>query len=487
MHETMGAGPAAATLHEPASGGGGSGDGADMIPQQRGFAPVPRYPVRAGRMPSTVADGDAAAALPATGGVLPYLRRTQGQRQRPAGWSRVVGADQEPTLCPPIRPLRRSAQGAPQGRGDQLMIRRRVSVRGHPTDLQDGKFSDEAEKLLEAVDAATEKAYNQVISRPLFTGLEDLAGTDGHIGHWIERVTEELDGSPGAMTAAQFGYAIEALATHLLGSNAAGWALTYQVAAGSTRPDIVAKKDKVVMWVDLTADPSAFHIYTLKRWNYPTVCQFPHAEVTYKPLDGGTRSVLLKSGLAERTGKPNASVVDSAALQQEVAQARQRLAANKARWRKQYSQKLRTGLRTVRDYSVEDGATADSRARNGVFRWLNETFRTAEPFTLDPLTGGGGPRRQPTHTNVTLSAYGRPRARSYSRVQPESDQDGEARQIAEREARQKETEQARLGGSILEVLGLRSGDYGLWFASVSQARGIAFLQEHDPDAQGTAV
>lgn len=117
MHETMRAGPAAATLQEPASGGGGSGGGADMIPQQRGFAPVPRYPVRAGRMPSAVGDGDAAAALPATGDVLPYLRRTQGQRQRPAGWSRVVGADQEPTLCAhqfapcgaPLRERRRAA------------------------------------------------------------------------------------------------------------------------------------------------------------------------------------------------------------------------------------------------------------------------------------------------------------------------------------------------------------------------------------------
>ena len=292
---------------------------------------------------------------------------------------RPHGDHADPKLALPGRAslatLRRVGTGDHPGADRQLaggsgsVIRRKVSVRGHAHHLQsDQTLGTDAEKLIAAIDAATAKAYGQVLNRPLFTGLEDLVKTDGHIGLWIERVNEEIGGAAGAATAAQFGYAIEALTTYLLGGDAEGWKLTYQVASGNTRPDIVASKGTDVMWVDLTAAPSAFHIYTLKSWNNPRVCQFPHAEVTYAPLDGGTRSVIVKNATLEVSGKPLTSVVDAKALQEQVAEAGRRLRANRVRWASKYRESLKESAKTAASFGKKDPASADPRARNSVYR-----------------------------------------------------------------------------------------------------------------------
>ncbi len=419
---------------------------------------------------------------------MAYLRRTDdgitggGVDQTPKVGPGIIDAlrrsprfDREPAAPGEYRPV------ADDGR----VIRRRVSVRGHPNHLQDGKFGN-AEDLLDAVDAATTKAFGQVVSRPLFTGLEDLVATNGYIGLWVERVREELGGAAGAATAAQFGYAIESLTTYLLGDSAAGWSLTYQVSAGPTRPDIVAKKGDAIMWLDLTAEPSARHIYTLKNWHQPKVCPYPHAEITYTPFDGGTRAVVLKSGAAELSGKPNGTVIDPVALQQQVAAARLRLAANKKRWKEKYVPLLERKTNSALQARKLDPASADVRARNAVFTWLNQVFPKAAPFDLVKLDDGGGRRRPRTHTKVARGPYDRPTARSFSRVTPETEEEAEARRQRESEQQQRETEQARLAGSILSALGVNPAVFGLWFASVSEARGIAFLQEQDPDGEAQA-
>lgn len=466
----MRAGPADAVLQGPKGGAAI----ASMIAQQGSFAPVPSYPVHPGGLRSATAAVGVSGHFPDPSNVLPYLRRSPDQQ--PAGQPTKTTIDWPTTVAA----LRRTGQGPRHGDETHLMVRRRVSLRGHPdqVDEQSKKFGTDAEKLLEAVDAATGKAYNQVLNRPLFTGLEGLAKADGYVRLWVERVGDELDGAPGAATAAQFGYAIESLATKLLGGQAEGWALSYQVSAGSTRPDIVAKKDGLTMWVDLTADLSTGHIYRLKQWDKLNVCQFPHAEVTYESLDRGARAVLLTNARAERAGTPNNSLVDSTALQEQIRKAQERLVANRIRWKQKHKHAL-DELPTVRFYAKTDESDADARARRGVLLWLTETFRTAKPFAMERDSTTSGARRRP-RPKVRTGPYDRPVATSYSRVSPESEDHAKDRRIVEKKQQQSEAEQARLAGSILKVLGKNPDSYGFWVASVSEARGIAFLQEHDP-------
>jgi hypothetical protein len=312
-------------------------------------------------------------------------------------------------------------------------IQRRVSVRGRPgpggltlENPAPTTLDADAEKLITAVDAKTAQAWGQVVSQPLFTQLSALANSDGHIQLWVDGVRELMSSGryPG-LAAAEFGYAVESLCTHLLGASAEGWALEYQVAAGRTRPDIVARKGGQTMWLDLTAGSpgSHGHIYASKNWHFPNVCPYPHAEITYNVLDLGVQQVIAKNAALEHSGKPVATDVDPAALNAEVAAAQKLLADRLANWRARFVEVIRQEVRTVGKYGTIV-ADPDASARAGFLRWLNTTFETE----LSP--------------DVTTDL--------------------------------------RTAGSVLVALGMTPKWFGFVTTSASLAAGVAFLQSNDP-------
>lgn len=360
-------------------------------------------------------------------------------------------------------PLTLSPAHAPQDAPPEV-IRRLVPRRGHAEHLASADTFHEADHntLVKAVDDATQKAYAQILTRPLFTGLEALVATSGHLSLWVEKARAEADGTApaGAASARLFGYAVETLTTHLLGGSREGWTLAYQVTAGATRPDVVATKDGRVMWLDLTAAPSAGHIYTLKAWDSAKVCPYPHAEITYPELAAGTRAVLVANAREEIAGRPKAAAVDADALKAQVAAAQKQHAANLERWRAKYCAAVR---QAVRDAPRADKAVQDLARRNTVYDWLDRTFSGAT-FYRERAPRPSGPIRKARHLSTSRSPYDRP------------DDSGESTKT---ESPSATPEQARLAASILMALGLEPTTYG-FLSSASTAQGVAFLEEHDP-------
>jgi hypothetical protein len=310
-------------------------------------------------------------------------------------------------------------------------IRRLVSVRGRYGVTQalesPTKLDDDVELLIQAVDAKTQQAWRQVLAQPLFSKLAGLASADGHIALWIAGVDDlrQVGHYPGLM-AAEFGYAVESLSTHLLGSGAAGWTLDYQVAAGRTRPDIVARKDARTVWLDLTAGSTASsgHIYSSKGWHSPAVCPWPHAEITYPALDAATAGIIRSNAQQEAAGKPVSTDVDPEALEAEVAAARELLAARMANWKSRFPAAIREHMKAVRRQARPE-VDRDTPTRAGLIQWLNTTFGT--------------------------------------RLDPGSHED------------------LRTAGSVLAALDMTPTSFGFVTSTASAARGVAYLLSHDPD------
>ncbi len=109
--------------------------------------------------------------------------------------------------------------------------------------------------------------------------------------------------------AAQFGYAVETLATQLLGIAAAGWALSYQVASGNNRPDIVATKYDRTVWLNLTAGSpvSAAHIYRLEGWHDVSGCPSPHVEIVDDQYSPARLDAMPDNAELEQADKPKAT------------------------------------------------------------------------------------------------------------------------------------------------------------------------------------
>lgn len=384
-------------------------------------------------------------------------------RPTPAGGHRAARTTSRPAERPRgvLRPAPvPSAPDATPG-----FVRRLVPNRGHPEHLDGTNAFAEADSnaLVRAVDDATQQAYDQILTRPLFTGLEALVETSGYLSAWVESVREEADGTAraGTATARQFGYAVETLTTHLLGGSKDGWTLAYQVTAGTTRPDVVATKRDRVMWLDLTAHPSAGHIYLLKSWHDTRVCPYPHAEITYPELDAGTRAVLIGNAREEIAGRPKAGAVDTDALRAQVAAAKERHAANLARWRAAYGAAVSDRVLGARP---TDLAVQDLARRDAVYDWLGRTFPGAD-FVREhsPSPGGRVRTRRHTYRDHPYARPGGPDDVAVEELEP-----------------QPSPEQARLAASILVALGLLPKTYGFSMASASAAQGVAFLEEHDP-------
>jgi hypothetical protein len=350
---------------------------------------------------------------------------------RPAGPAATPVDEHAAAAAQPHRPVPVPGLALPRA---EPVIRRLVSVRGRPgsdgTSLEQPAptaLDAEAEELIAAVDAKTGQAWGQVIKQPLFSQLSALANADGHISLWTEGVRDLMrTGSYPGLAAAEFGYAVESLCTHLLGASAAGWSLEYQVAAGRTRPDIVARKATRTIWLDLTAGSTVSHghIYTSKNWQFGNVCPWPHAEITYPVLDFATLGVIKKNAVLEDAGKPIASDVDPAALNAEVAAAQKLLAARLENWKTRFPPAIRENVRTVRDYGTIL-ADRDTPARAGFIGWLNDTFGTA-------LQAG----------NV---------------------------------------QDLRTAGSVLAALDMPPQTFGFVSTTTSKASGVAFLQSNDPN------
>lgn len=368
---------------------------------------------------------------------------------------------------------------------ERAPVRRMVAVRGRhgpvlPTghtleDPPPAAFEDDVEQLIKVVDDTTSQAMNQVINRPLFTGLAALVDASGYLTLWVEKMKEAVTKGYGTgRAAAQFGYAIETLTTHLLGDSAAGWALSYQVAAGSTRPDIVATKAGRTVWLDLTADSahSAEHIYTTKQWHLSAVCPHPHVEIGYPPYSTGVMNSMIVNAKLEQAGKALPDQVDTAQLQAQVAAAERKLRKSLSRWRREYVASLTTAA-VPADVYESDWPNADERARISVYRWMNAHLRTTFLTTMEaagdedhakygvrsmrgprtpPMRGGGAAKGRPTVDQQLATA------------------------AADRKRR---TDDATEASSILSALGVSMKPYGFVIGAPSRARGIAYLTELD--------
>ena len=372
-------------------------------------------------------------------------------------------------VMPRTRPIE-EASVAPTGSPTApSVIRRRVSVRGAHGPIDPfghtlmnpapTAFDQDAENLLTIVDNTTGTALHQILNRPLFTGLEELVEASGYLALWVRKMKDAVNrGYTAGLSSAQFGYAIETLACHLLGTSQAGWTLDYQIASGSTRPDIVATKGFRQVWLDLTADSalSVAHIYTIKRWDRSNVCPYPHAEVVYPPMSGGVMATIIANAKLELAGNPPAAQVDAHAIQASVRAAEAKLRQDVARWRTTYAGPFRLEVppSTV-NRRGDSGTDPDGEARAGVFDWFNRNLGTR--YTSHRRAGGatGRGRRQRWATGAN------PRAAPTRDVDPQ------------------QTSDSAEAGSVLGVLGFTPAAYGIVDGTPSRARGIAFLTKID--------
>lgn len=360
-----------------------------------------------------------------------------------------------------------SAPDAPPGGAS--IIRRRVSIRGAhgPVDAfgqslmnpAPTAFDQDAENLLTIVDTTTGTALHQIINRPLFTGLEELVEASGYLALWVRKMRDAVTrGYTAGLSSAQFGYAIETLACHLLGASQGGWTLDYQIASGSTRPDIVATKGHRQVWLDLTADSalSVAHIYTIKRWDRGTVCPHPHAEVVYPPMSGGVMATMIGNARLEMAGNPPAAQVDAHAIQASVRAAEAKLGQDIARWRTAYAARFRLEVSpsTVNRHG-DTGTDPDGEARADVFTWFNRNLGTMY-----------------TSHRRTVGAAGRGQRQRWARGE-------KPRMAPTRDVDPKLSSESAEAGSVLMVLGFNPAGYGIVDGTPSRARGIAFLTKLD--------
>lgn len=349
------------------------------------------------------------------------------------------------------------------------VIRRRVSVRGAhgPLDIFGRSlmnpapmaFDQDAENLLTIVDNTTGTALNQIINRPLFTGLEELVDASGYLALWVRKMKDAVTrGYTAGLSSAQFGYAIETLACHLLGAGQAGWTLDYQIASGSTRPDIVATKGTRQVWLDLTADSalSVAHIYTIKRWDRSNVCPYPHAEVVYPPMSGGVMATIIANAKLELAGNPPAAQVDANAIQASVRAAEAKLRQDVARWRTTYAAPFRMEVSpSTVNQRGDSGTDPDGEARADVFDWFNRNLGTMY-----------------TSHRRAVGAAGRGRRQRWAKGQ-------KPRTAPTRDVDPKLTSECAEAASVLMVLGFAPAAYGIVEGTPSRARGIAFLTKLD--------
>lgn len=349
------------------------------------------------------------------------------------------------------RPVRESADAQDRSPAAEGVIRRRVSVRGAhgPLDLfgrslmnpAPTAFDPDAENLLAIVDTTTGTALNQIINRPLFTGLEELVDASGYLTLWVRKMKDAVNrGYTAGLSSAQFGYAIETLACHLLGTSQGGWTLDYQIASGSTRPDIVATKGTRQVWLDLTADSalSVAHIYTIKRWDRSNVCPYPHAEVVYPPMSGGVMATLIANAKLEMAGNPPAAQVDAHAIQASVRAAEAKLRQDVARWRSAYAAPFRLEVSpSTANHRGDSGTDPDGEARASVFDWFNRNLGTL--YTSHRRAAGAAGRGQ--------------RQRWAKGEKP--------RMAPTRDVHPKLTAESAEAGSVLMVLGFAPAAYGI--------------------------
>jgi hypothetical protein len=372
-------------------------------------------------------------------------------------------------LMPRERPLGATTAAPTGSPGPAGVIRRRVSVRGahgpadpfgrslmNPAPMA---FDQDAENLLTIVDNTTGTALHQIINRPLFTGLEELVEASGYLALWVRKMKDAVTrGYTAGLSSAQFGYAIETLACHLLGSSQGGWTLDYQIASGSTRPDIVATKGIRQVWLDLTADSalSVAHIYTIKRWDRSNVCPYPHAEVVYPPMSGGVMATVIANAKLEMAGNPPAAQVDAHAIQASVRAAEAKLRQDVARWRTSYAAPFRMEVSPSRaNQRGDSGTDPDGEARAAVFDWFNRNLGTRYTSHRRVVGGTGRGQRQ------RWAKGEKPRAAPTRDVDP------------------KLTSESAEAGSVLGVLGFAPAAYGIVDGTPSRARGIAFLTKLD--------
>lgn len=351
------------------------------------------------------------------------------------------------------------------------VVRRRVSVRGDhtPADMfgqrqliqpEPVAFDADVENLLTVVDNTTTTALQQILNRPLFTGLEALVDLSGYLTLWVRKMKDAVArGFAAGLSSAQFGYAIETLACHLLGASQGGWQLSYQIASGSTRPDIVATKGQRQVWIDLTADSalSVAHIYTIKRWHQSNICPYPHAEVVYPPLTGAEMMVMMANAKLEQAGQAPAAQVDAQALQASVQAAAAKLQQDVARWRGSYAAPFRMEVKpSAVNQRGDSGTDPDGEARAEVFQWFNRNMGT----------------HYTSHKNSNLGARGRGQRQRWAKGQkPKID--------PFQRADPKLTAESAEAASVLMVLGIQPTQYGIVNGTPTQARGIAFLTKLD--------
>lgn len=173
-----------------------------------------------------------------------------------------------------------SPAGGPGG-ADRTVQRR---VKRHSPEAQDEVVGElaEVEKVAGTLDASVKKAAGIIRADP---ELKSLSKKGGYLDAWIKVFATMLEEKAiPEFFYARYGYAVETLATWMMGATSFGkLQVQSQVAAGATRPDFVVFDDKKqqVGWLDVTSEASKGHIFKKQHSGWTTR---PYvAEVLYPP------------------------------------------------------------------------------------------------------------------------------------------------------------------------------------------------------------
>jgi len=245
-------------------------------------------------------------------------------------------------------------------------------------------------------EGSARKAYEYALSVPSLTSVLAATGSP-HLQRWVTLWERYLSGQVTGQMAAAFGYVVETLACGVFAPAApAGCSLSYQVAHGGTRPDVVLRRisdSRTLAWIDLTAAASVNHIFSKEGWG-TKVASF--AEVTYPSLDPGSLAVM-------RANATNTDPIDPADLAAQHEAARAEYAAQKEVWRRwgtQYTTTInRASLRGL----------SDELRQWFVQRALEVDFGTTVPAELVPsilmaMGAAGGPWGYTTGYTVSEKA-----------------------------------------------------------------------------------
>ncbi|WP_199188253.1 eCIS core domain-containing protein [Deinococcus arcticus] len=227
-----------------------------------------------------------------------------------------------------------------------------------------------AKTFFASYDAAVQAAHTNVLSIPSLGGLVAL---NGYTALWKARWDDYLQYGAADLMHAAFGYVIESYVSHdhsgFKPAAPDGYAVSTQVAAGSTRPDLVLsdKAGRQVAWLDITAANSAGHIHQKAGgWNFNHLSV---AETVYPSAGAATWTTM-------KANKDNVGSISASQLKKQLKRAKREHERLKASWHMFGLRHLRRPLLKPRLSEVDK--LRPERLRNFFTSYLKKIFQVSD-------------------------------------------------------------------------------------------------------------